>query len=169
MTIDADAFRTFFETDLSDEALEALIADADAYCTLKLPAAAQTVLIQGAGRYLVLPQPVTDEDDIDLIVERLPGEDSELEAEDWRVASSRMVERLSGDTAVFWGGCDVQVTYTPKADADRRDRVVVDLVKLAIQYSALGSERAGDFAETELDYASERERIVRQLLPLGVL
>lgn len=57
----------------------------------------------------------------------------------------------------------VEIIYVPKTDTKRRDRVTIDLVRLAIQYSALGSEKVGDWSGSHVDYQKERESILRTL------
>lgn len=174
MTVDAATLREHIETDLGDDALGRLIADAYAFCDLRVgPAGAQSVVIPAGDRFLMLPRPVASADDV-AIVERFGTEEAALvEGTDWRWLGGRTLERLSGGSVVFWGYAygagDIVVTYTPKDDEAMRDRVVIDLCKLAIAHNALQQERAGDYAATSKDYAAERERIVRQLLPaMGV-
>lgn len=162
------------ETDLEPGVLKRLIDDAYAYIADRVgPQGEQTVVMPAGERYLMLPQPIASEDDVS-ISERFGDRTTVLvEGTDWRWLGGRRLERLSGGTVVFWGHeygvGDVLVTYTPKDDTARRDRIVIDLCKLAIQYGALSSERAGDYGASHLDYAKEREKLVRQLAPvLGV-
>lgn len=174
MVIEVADLREHAETDLGDDALERLLQDAYDFCDERVgPLGEQTIVLDGRERWLILPRAVADADFV-TISERFGDQTTELVLDtDWRWNGGRIVERLSGGSVVFWGheygGGDVVVTYTPKDDTDRRDRVVIDLCKLAIQYNALHSERAGDYASTAPDYARERDRIVRQLAPaMGV-
>lgn len=173
MAIDAAALREHIETDLGDDALDRLIADAYAFCEERAgKQGEQAVVLDGGERYLMLPFPISDTGDIE-IVERIGDEETTVDPSDWRWNGGRTLERLNGGDLVFWGyahpGGDVVVTYTPKSDADMRDRVVIDLCKLAIQHTGLHAERAGDYSSTHPEYARERDRIVRQLVPaLGV-
>lgn len=57
----------------------------------------------------------------------------------------------------------VEIVYVPKTDVKRRDRVTIDLVRLAIQYNALDSERVGDWNGSHVDYQKERESILTTL------
>lgn len=169
MTITASSFKTYFQTDLADAVLTAYIDDATDFCVERAgPQGEQTVVLQSEGRYLVLPKAIAAAADVSEIIERQADTTNTLTTADWRWNGGRILERLTSGNPDFWGttfgfACDVVVTYTPKDDANRRDRVVVDLVKLAIQYSGLASERAGDYAMTAQVYAQERDRIVRQL------
>lgn len=57
----------------------------------------------------------------------------------------------------------VKIVYVPKTDVKRRDRVTIDLCKLAIQYNALSSEKVGDWSGSHKDYQKEREMILSTL------
>jgi len=57
----------------------------------------------------------------------------------------------------------VEIVYVPGTDVKRRDRVTIDLVKLAIQFQGLSSERVGDWQGNHLDYQRERESILNSL------
>src|SRR5690242_17886218 len=104
MTIDAAAFRTHFETDLSDAALGRLLNDAYALLTTRYGAqGAQTVVLRSDDRYLVLPQPISSADDIDTIVERQASTDTTLTADEWRWNGGRILERLTSGNPTFWG------------------------------------------------------------------
>ena len=167
MTITKTELRTHVETDLADAAVDRLLADAYAFCAERVPTGEQTIVLGAGVRYLVLPAPVATAGDLEFS-ERFGDQTTLLVQDtDWRWVSGRIVERLSGGSLVLWGYAygdgDVLVTYTPKDDTARRDRVVIDLVKLAVQYAGLSSERAGDYSAGHLAYAAEREKLVRQL------
>lgn len=170
MTITNTELREHVETDLGDDALDRLIADAYAYCVERVGAAGeQTIVLHAGERYLVLPFSIAAAADLD-ISERYNDQTTVLvEGTDWRWLGGRLVERLSGGSITVWGHAygagDVLVTYTPKDDEARRDRVVIDLCKLAIQYNALRSETAGDYKADSAEYTKERDRLVRQLAP----
>jgi hypothetical protein len=55
------------------------------------------------------------------------------------------------------------ITYTPEGDSDRRKRVGIDLVRLALQYNALESEDPGGYSSTSVDYQKERQRLLSTL------
>lgn len=86
------------------------------------------------------------------------------------------LERLSSGYLSVWSG-NVEVTLDAAVQGDRYDRVVVDLVKLALQYSGLDSQRDGDYGEEakgarggggQLNYQLERDNIISELVPAGV-
>lgn len=172
MTVTADIIHEHIETDLGDDAIDRLIDDAVAAIDERVGTTAeQTVTLRGGDRYIFLPQPITDAADISEIVERHGASEFTLDTDDWRWIGGRQVERLgSNDSPTWWGwvsgfACDIVVTYTPRADGDRRDRVTIDLVRLALQHNALGSERAGDYSSSSVEYQRERERIISELVP----
>lgn len=96
---------------------------------------------------------------------------------DFRVGGSgAYIERLlDGYSATF--GSWVVTTYDSTVAGDRYDRVVIDLVKLALEYSGLDSRRDGDYAEeakgargggAQHNYQLEREALISELVNVGV-
>jgi hypothetical protein len=77
-------------------------------------------------------------------------------------ANGMTIERLDGTWSRY-----VKVTYVPLQDVARRDGVVLDLVKLMLQYQGIQSESAGDYSATHLPYDRERTRILRRLFTAG--
>ena len=81
-----------------------------------------------------------------------------------------LLERLSGGSATRWRG-SVHVTYAGPATDDQYDRVVTDLVKLALEYSGLDMRRDGDYSETaagansggQTSYQDQRQQIISEL------
>jgi hypothetical protein len=67
----------------------------------------------------------------------------------------RLVERM----VTTWGE-RVTVVYTPIPEISLRDRMVIDLVQLAVQYSALSKEVIGDYTSEQGNYTEARERIL---------
>lgn len=85
------------------------------------------------------------------------------------------LERLyAGRPSVWWGR--VTGTITAAAADDRYDRVVVDLVKLALEYSGLDSRRDGDYGEEaagartggQKGYQQQRDDLISELAPAGI-
>lgn len=80
------------------------------------------------------------------------------------------LERLQDGYPWYWSGVVTGVS-TPEAADERYDRVVVDLVKLALEYSGLDSRRDGDYAEEakgargggQQGYQTERELLISEL------
>lgn len=78
------------------------------------------------------------------------------------------LERLSGGYPIGWRG-RVVIIYDALTATERYDRVVVDLVKLALEFSGLASRADGDYREQgQPDYQAERERLIDELAPAGV-
>ena len=80
--------------------------------------------------------------------------------------NGRTLQRLQGGLFAYstWGDI-VEVSYTPQSEQILRDRVVVDLVKLAIVYNGLSEETVGDYKSKSYEsYHLERERL---LLSMG--
>lgn len=66
-------------------------------------------------------------------------------------------------------------TYDPEAPSARYDGVVIDLVKLVLEFSGLDSRRDGDYAEESAgarsggkSYQEMREEIISELIPPGI-
>jgi hypothetical protein len=82
------------------------------------------------------------------------------------------LERLSLGFVVNWGD---RITGTTKlaTASDRYDRVVIDLVKLALEFSGLDSRRDGDYAEEAIGargggregYQEKRDELISELAP----
>ncbi len=92
-----------------------------------------------------------------------------LAANDYALRSGgRVIERLATGTnpRASWGD-RVLVTYVPVDESDRRNDVIIDLTKLELQYAGVDSERIGDYAMSALDYAAERNRLLRRLQRIG--
>ena len=88
-----------------------------------------------------------------------------LSPDDYRTwYGGRMLERLSNGShpRADWGE-RVELTYTP-VDTDRQRRMaIIRLVQLGLQYSGLKSKSVGPYSAQSLDYAKEREAILKQL------
>lgn len=175
MTVDATIIHEHIESDLSDDAIARLIADAvDAIDDRISTTGEQTVVLRGGDRYIFVPRPIGDRSDVTEIIERWGATEATLTDEQWRWNGGRTLERLIGTgniapTVWGWGlgsyqTIDVVVTYTPKADQNRRDRVTIDLVRLALVYNGLSDERAGDYmTRSREDYEAEREKVISEL------
>jgi hypothetical protein len=85
------------------------------------------------------------------------------------------LERLDAGYQTGWSGL-IAITYDAAPANDRYDRVVVDLVKLALQFSGLDSRRDGDHAEEAMGarsggqegYQSQRDSLISELAPAGI-
>ena len=92
---------------------------------------------------------------------------SVLSPDDYRLwHGGRMLERLSSGSHPHssWGE-RVELEYTPvDTDAQRR-MAIIRLVQLGLPYSGLQSESVGPYTAQNLDYAKERDAILKQLCP----
>ena len=90
-----------------------------------------------------------------------------LSHDDYRTwYGGRMLERLSNGShpRADWGE-RVELTYTPVDTDPQRRMAIIRLVRLGLQYSGLQSESVGPYSAQSLDYAKEREAILKQLCP----
>lgn len=159
------------ESDLSDEALHAFAKDAVAAIAARGygPQAGIVHYVDGWGqRYIPLSPPAAT---VTTVTEG--GIAVTAGANGYRIRDGgATLERLASGYASAWSG-PVVVTYDAAAADDRYDRVVVDLVKLALEFSGLDSRRDGDYAEEALGargggqqgYQVQRETLISELGP----
>lgn len=146
------------ETDLADAELQRLIDDAESEIDLRFGSDASITdfhLLSPKRKRIYLERrantltSVEEGEEIDELETLVENTDHILTGNGW------VVERLGADFQ-----SRVKIVYAPITDSGRRDRVVIDLVRLAIQYSALSQSRDGDHAETQRTYQKEREGIL---------
>ena len=76
----------------------------------------------------------------------------------------RMLQRLAdGSHPRSCWGQRVELEYTPVNTDPQRRMAIIRLVRLGLQYSGLKSESVGPYSAQNLDYAKEREAILKQL------
>lgn len=166
--------RTHVETDLPDAAIQRLLDSAEATIVDAAGAPGKrtehfTAMGHPHGRdtILTLSLPV---DSIDSVVERESPQNSTsvtLSANDYLVRGRRELIRLTdGDNPRRYWAPDVQVTYMRVADTDARVRAQIDLVKLAIQYAGVESERYGDVQIGHGSLTAGDERVRAALRPV---
>ena len=154
--------RQHVETDLSDEALTRLLKSADAEIVRAYGPhdGEQSVLVAGRGYRIWLPRPA---ESITEIVE-WAGWETLADAD---TVSADKYSLEHGGRTIFRADApfmtNVQITYTPIADNPRRIAVLIDLVKLEIQYRGLNTERVGSYSVTYMDHDKERQRILTRL------
>ena len=162
------------ETDLVDAALAAHARAAVAEIAARGlgPDAAIELRVDGWGqRYIQLIPPAAS-------VSAVTVDGTSLDEDDdgYRLRpGGHFLERLEGGYASTWSG-PVHITYANAAADDRYDRVVVDLIKLELQYSGLDSRRDGDYSEEaagartggQKGYQQQREDIISELVPAGL-
>jgi hypothetical protein len=159
--------REHIETDLTDAALQRLIAAADQEIVETLgehnPTGTVTETHVGGDKGLFLNRPAAS---ITSITEYRGTTTTVLVAADWRAwYGNRVLERLSLDATNPQGEWAerVDVVYTPVDDDNARIGATIDLVNLAIRYTGLQSERVGDYASTAMHHAKERGHIIARL------
>lgn len=162
MAIIPDIIREHTETDLSTEALQTLIdaayADVDAIAGPLSEITKDYTFHYWATTRLHLLRPAAS------ITEIQEGP-----------AINALTTVASTDYTLLTGGWIIErhnqgwrwyvrVRYIPVQDVGRRDGVVIDLVKLALQYQGVQSENAGDYSATHPDYAIERSKLLGRLI-----
>lgn len=157
--------RQHVETDLSDGALQLLIAaEQEAIDKHAGASASQVDRFSAFGaREIMLTR---DASAVDSVRTRYHPDDDQvaLSANDYRLEPPRTLVRLSeGDNPeTRWVG-KLEVTYTPVVNANLRDHVLVQLVKVAIQFQGLTFENVGNASRSFGDHQAMRQKILRQL------
>lgn len=165
-----DEVRQHVEADLSDEALGRLIDDCEAEIERRFgPLSTEIAVYEEPGRAnnLILERPA---DSITKVTETIVSsdgseEETELETDDYKLIwEGRFLKRLPGGTnGRRWWGDRVEVEYAPEDESARRKRVLIDLVKLEVRYTASEDERLPDYSARSADYKKERERLLAAL------
>lgn len=162
--------RMHVETGINDEALLRIIDDATTEVTSRFgdddPV---TELVEVRSRRLVLKRAAQSITSVKLLAS--DGTVSEtLDASDYRLRNKRILERLtagmfSHDWVTEYDAPEwpqfVEVVYVPEEEVGLRDRVVIDLVMLQVQYRGLDAEKVGDYSMTQQDYQKKREQILQ--------
>lgn len=164
---------THLETDLTDPAIQRLIDDAEAEIDERVgELATQTDEFHGEtlaqSIYLTRKAAV-----ITTVTEEVKSGSAwvstVLAADDYELHfSGRQLRRLSDGTnpASTWGDA-VIVTYEPKSDAARRLRITIDLVKVAVAFNALESEKVSDYSSKSIVYDATRTALINKLKSWG--
>ena len=170
--MNAEKLRHHVETDLSDDALEELIQDADAaivgMCGPHAINGAVEETVRGGDGKLFPARPIQT---IEQLTEVTGTISTSLSSDDYRAwHGGRMLERLQGGAhpRIRWGD-QVHLTYQPVDDDHQRKMAIVRLVQLGIQYSGVQSERLGPYSSEYLDYTRERDAILKQLCPVTAI
>lgn len=152
------------ETDLSYDVLDLLLSEAEQLInrTAGDPTASTETHLHDpreANTRIWLKQKAAT---ITTVTERgVDGVETVLAGSDYRLMlEGRVLERIDAAWAP-----EVRIAYSPVNDLVTRKRIQVDLVKLAIQYEALGSSSIGsDVSQSHLSYQAEREKLLRGLV-----
>ena len=151
---------------ITDELLTRLIEEADAevvsrYGPHSIDGPLTDVLRGGSVR--LFPRQAIE--GITSVIETVWDTVTRLSPDDYRTwYGGRMLERLSNGShpRADWGE-RVELTYTPVDTDPQRRMAIIRLVQLGLQYSGLKSESVGPYGAQSLDYAKEREAILKQL------
>jgi len=164
---------THLETDLTDPAIQRLIDDAEAEIEERVgELATQTDEFQGEtlAQSIYLTRRA---DVITSVTEEVKSGSTwvstVLAPDDYELHfSGRQLRRLSDGTnpAGTWGDA-VIVVYEPKSDAARRLRITIDLVKVAVAFNALESEKVGDYSSKSVVYEATRTALINKLKSWG--
>ncbi len=115
-----------------------------------------TVTLEGEGkRKLYLRRKLT-------AVTSVTEDDVALAATDYKVWGAQgTVERLP--RGIRWGE-EIAIVYTPANDNDTRKAVIIDLVRLALERTALKSESiAGEYSYSAPEWEAERTAVLNRL------
>lgn len=164
-----DEVREHIETGLTDTALQRLIdAEEDEIVYRYGEHQTQTDVFTPYNDAKVL-YPTRRVASVTEIKERLQMQyestETTLSDDDYEVVSNgTRIDRLPTGTngRTYWGN-RVTVTYTPRDETSKRERVLLDLVRLAEGYDYASSHTDGDYKESQKDYQAERERVLSTL------
>ena len=157
--------RQHVEADLSDDALTRLLDDADEEIVAwagEVDEQVDTMRHVELSTVLFLSRRGSE---VTEVIEQIGYDETTLDPDDYRLRNGgTQIERRSDGTnpRSTWGEI-VTVTYTPVDRTARRTRVLIDLVKLAVQYSGLKSESVGDYSSSSAEYEAERGKILGRL------
>jgi len=162
--------RNHVETDLVDIALQQLIDDAELEIDVRIGEVDEQIdEIENEEPFPSLIFPSRKVSSVTSIIEEIGDDITTLEDDDFRLRQGgAAIERLSTGTnpRSTWGEI-ITVEYEPIDDTARRKRVIIDLVKLAVNYNALDSERIGDYSATSKKYEDERAALINRLASGG--
>jgi len=159
-----DQLREHISSGLGDDALQRLLdAAEDDIVAFDGAVASQTERIRSDGSDIVLlRRPVSSVTSVKEI-DSYGNTYLTLESDDFRVTDLYLLERLQTGTnpRSYWYGV-VEVVYVPVDDTDARKRDQIDLVKLALAWEGVESQRVGEFSSTAGDYEAQRLAILNR-------
>jgi len=155
--------KALINTSLSDANLQTVIDRVEAQITARIGApqtdayATEVVkTMRGEGEYLFMPTEIYS---VSSIVE----DTSTLTSDQYQTWAGGVIERLPDDS--HWGD-RVVVTYKPTDDRLVRAQVIIDLVRLVIERTAMKSESiAGEYSYTAPDnWDAEFRKAMKKLV-----
>lgn len=169
LTLTPAQLRDHYETDLSDDALTAVI-DAN------IAAVNRALGVDVAGGSLVL-SPYGQEYVIDgrlngavisAITETYYGTDTALASDDWELVGSAIRRLNTGTNPRRYWGSPVSITYTP-ADSPEAVLALIDLCKVSLQFNGVQSETNGSYSYNGADQEAMRRKILNRLAGRGLM
>ena len=155
--------KALINTSMSDENLQTVIDRVEAQITARIGApqtdayATEVVkTMRGEGEYLFMPTEIYS---VSSIVE----DTSTLTSDQYQTWAGGVIERLPEDS--HWGD-RVVVTYKPTDDRLVRAQVIIDLVRIVIERTAMKSESiAGEYSYTAPDnWDAEFRKAMKRLV-----
>jgi hypothetical protein len=162
LVIPADV-RALINTSMSDANLQTVIDRVEAQITERsgapqTDAMATTVTktFRGEGFYLFMPTEIYS-------VVSISEDGNALTNDEYQAWAGGVIERLPDDS--FWGD-RMTVVYKPVDDRLKRSQVIIDLVRLVIERTAMKSENiAGEYSYTAPDnWDAEFRKAMKKLL-----
>lgn len=164
MAVSLTQIRERIETDLSDSMLT-LIRDSETEAVERAhggSGAVETHNAKGTRKLVLRRKPVT----FTSVKERRTLDDDSvtLSANDYRQIGDRVLYRLTdGDNPENDWSEEVVIDYTADIDQNLRDRVILGLVDLAVEFGAYESESVGDWKGSQKDYDKRRRDLLAQI------
>lgn len=155
--------KALINTSLSDANLQAVIDRVEAQITARIGApqtdayATEVVkTMRGEGEYLFMPTEIYS-------VSGIVEDTNTLTSDQYQTWAGGVIERLPDDS--HWGD-RVVVTYKPTDDRLVRTQVIIDLVRLVIERTAMKSESiAGEYSYTAPDnWDAEFRKAMKRLI-----
>lgn len=166
MDVTTAQLREHVETDLAESALSSLLAAARQEIVDRAGEVASAVqtAVEPRSAVIWLRRPASA---ITSVVERAAGVVTTLAPADYRLRGEHELVRLTdGPNPRAWWAGEVVVTYVPPNDLALRRRVQIDLVRLALAYTAHSSEGyGGGVTVAHREYDVERAAVLAALNP----
>lgn len=165
MALTTDDVRARVETDLDEPTVQRILTAAEKAVTRAAGSAddqTATFLALGASQ-VSLPRRHSE---IVSVKERASrhADQVTLASDDYREIGDYVLQRLANGTngASYWGS-EVEVVYTPEVDATLRERVVLDLCQLDIEFKAVDVEAVGDYKQEQKDFRARKRALLAEV------
>ncbi len=165
MSVDLDALKLRVETDFDNSVLQRVLDSVKKAVERAHGNAASEVETQLASgsEYLALHR--QSQSFTSITERRRTSTDAvTLSANDYRkVGGYRLMRLVDGDNPARFWGAEVVITYVPVIDEDIRDRVILDLCLLDINFNAFDSYKSGNWTGTQKDWRARRRELLAQI------